>query len=336
MEECEVIARVNGQVVTACEVLWQVNLLLEDKLDQIPPDQLPEVKRQLLKRHLMSALDIKILYSDFRRKAPTADLNAIHENLSKTFEEKEVPKLMKRFGVENAHELPARLAEMGTSIREQQADFYQTMIARSWINESVNINREVLPDDLLAYYREHAEEYDFPTQARWEELMVRFSNFPSKSAAYRAMAEMGNLAYRAAVAQPDKSQPAFAAIAKARSQGFNAAEGGLNDWTTKGSLADERVDEALFTVPVGQMSPILESDRGFHIVRVIERQQAGRKPFTEVQNEIRDKILRRRTDLAFADKLDELRSTARIWTVFDGDIDSVEYAAARSPKAKRR
>ena len=31
------------------------------------------------------------------------------------------------------------------------------------------------------------------------------------------------------------------------------------------------------------MSPILESDEGFHIVRVLERQEAGRKPFTDVQ-----------------------------------------------------
>ncbi|MEM8865728.1 MAG: peptidylprolyl isomerase, partial [Planctomycetota bacterium] len=139
-----------------------------------------------------------------------------------------------------------------------------------------------------------------------------------------------------AIAQPDKSKPAFVSLAKAKSHGFTASDGGQHDWTTQGSLTAERVDEALFSVAVGEMSPILESDRGFHIVRVLDRKLAGRTAFTEVQDEIRKKILKGRTDKAFAKKLDELRRTARIWTLYDGYIDPVEYAASKRPKAKRR
>lgn len=337
MAECEVIARVNGEVVTACEVMWHVNLMLEDKLDRIPSEELPKIRNALMKRELMGLLDTKILYGDFRRKAEGADLDAIHQNLAKPFEEKELDRLVKIFGVDDKAELPQRMADLGTSMRDQREDFFQKMIARSWINESLKVDRDVDRDQLLAAYRAKAASYDYPTQARWEELMLRFDRFGGdKAAAYAAMAQLGNEAYGAFTAQADQTKPAFEAIAKAKSHAYNAGDGGQNDWTTKGSLADERIDEALFTLPVGQMSPILESDRGFHIVRVIERKEAGRTPFTEVQGDIRREIIRKRSDLAFNKKLSEMRRSARIWTVFDGDIDAVEYAAARESKSKRR
>lgn len=332
LDECEVIARVNGQVILACEVLWQVNLILEEIGDQIPPKERERARRGLMQKNLMSMLDMKILYGDFRRKAPMADLAAIHENLSKIFDEEEVPRLMKRVDVEKRSELPERLHELGTSMRQQREDFYWRMIARSWVNQSIDIDKEVRHDKMLAYYEKHSADFEFPTQAKWEELVVEFSEFNGDRAkAYAELCKIGNDAYRAATAQPDKNQPAFAAIAKARSQGFNAKEGGQYDWTTQGSLADDAVDEALFTLPIGEMSPILKSDHGFHIVRVLDRKLAGKTPFTEVQAEITKKIRDERFNVAISQKLDELRREAQIWTVFAGDI-SEEYRKARSPK----
>ena len=336
MDECQVIARVDGQVVLACEVIWQVNLRLEGQLDRIPPGQEDEIRKMLMQQYLMSMLDMKMLYADFRRKAPQADLAAIQKSLNDSFEEDELPQLMKRVDVQDEAELSDRLLALGTSVRAQRDDFYQRMIAQSWIRESVDVRREVTHEEMLTYYDEHATEYDYPTQAKWEELMVRFDKYPTKSKAYQALAKIGNDAYQAAVAQPDRTQAAFAAIAKAKSQGFNASSGGLYDWTTQGALAAERVDEAIFTLPIGEMSPILEGNRGFHIVRVLERKQAGRTPFTEVQTEIRDKIRDERFQVAINKKLDELRRNTRIWTLYTGDVDSAEYAAARSSKNKRR
>lgn len=334
VDGCEVIARVNGQVVLSREVLWEANLILDQKADQIPPGKEEEVRKAIIQQRLMSMLDMKMLYSDFRRKAPQADLASIHESLSKQFEEQDLPGLVKKVGVETPQELPAKLIELGTSLREREEDFYQRMIARSWVQEQVKVNREVTHDQLLEYYREHAADFEFPTQARWEELMVRFSRFKSKTEAYRALATIGNDAYRAALAQPDRNMPAFEDLARAKSHGFTASKGGQQDWTTQGALAAEKVDQALFTLPVGEMSPILESNTGFHIVRVLERKLAGRTPFTEVQEEITKKIRNQRFQKSIEDKLDEMRLNSRIWTKYTGDIDPVEYSAGRSTKRR--
>ena len=39
LDDCQVIARIDGQVVLACDVLWQVNRMIEENRDKIPPDK---------------------------------------------------------------------------------------------------------------------------------------------------------------------------------------------------------------------------------------------------------------------------------------------------------
>lgn len=340
VDECQVIARVGNQVVLACEVLWQVNLLLEDKLDQIPPDKVEEVRAQLIEQHLMMMLDLKLLYTDFRAKVPQADIGQIHNSLMEQFDEKEVPLLIKQLKVKDKAELETRLIELGTSLAERRDDFFQRTIAQQWIRESVDIDPSVTHQQMLDYYREHAAEYDYPSQAKWEELTVQFNRFNSKAQAYRTIAEMGNQAFPQVAAANQASdgqtaEPAFSEIAKTSSQGFNASEGGVYDWTTKGALADKKIDNVLFTSPVGQMSPILETDFGFHIVRVLERKMAGRTPFTEVQTEIQQEIRNKRYSTGINSKLSELRKKARIWTTFKGNIPGEEYAAMREGPKQR-
>ena len=88
-------------------------------------------------------------------------------------------------------------------------------------------------------------------------------------------------------------------------------------WTSKGSLVCEQLDQALFGLPPGRLSPIIEGANGFHIVRVIEREEAGVTPFLEAQVEIREKIRRRRTREQLQAYLDRLREEIPVWTIFD-------------------
>jgi len=107
-------------------------------------------------------------------------------------------------------------------------------------------------------------------------------------------------------------------VAKAGSDGATARSGGLRDWTPKGSLVSKVLDEAIFALPAGQLSPILEDEQGFHIVRVTEREDAYRTSFLEAQVQIKQKIrdLREKDqEQAFLAKLWE---KTPVWTVFDG------------------
>jgi parvulin-like peptidyl-prolyl isomerase len=167
---------------------------------------------------------------------------------------------------------------------------------------------------MLDYYRKHVAEFETPPRARWEQLTVRISRFPSPEAARDALARMGNQVLDGA---------SLADVARAQSQGATASEGGFWDWTTRGSLAAAVLDRAIFGdgvrpgLPVGTLSPILEEPQSLHIIRVIERQESRRTPFLEAQVEIKKKIREEREAKAKQEYLAKLRRETPIWTGFD-------------------
>jgi parvulin-like peptidyl-prolyl isomerase len=338
LDGCQVIARIDNQIVLACEVLWRVNQMLEAHQarvpaeQRVPPEQIQGVREQLIKRELASMLDRKLLYNEFRRGIPAENLPRIEENLREPFEEREMPELMKQLKVDNQADLEKELARLGSSLADAQRTFNEKVIASEWIRSKVKISEEVSPEEMLEYYRAHLADYDYPTQARWEELMVRKGR--NKAEAYAAIARMGNEVWERGLAR-QVTGPAFAEVAKAKSDGFTAKNGGLHDWTTQGALKSAAIDRALFSLEVGQMSPILESDDGFHIVRVLERKQAGRRPFTDVQGDIRDRLKEERFQAGVQEHLNKLRGEARIWTAYTGNV-SADVLLGRKPDDTQR
>jgi hypothetical protein len=178
-------------------------------------------------------------------------------------------------------------------------------------------------------------DYEYPTQARWEELMVRKDRFDDPRKPYEFLAQLGNVVWQQGMAAAVRG-PAFTDIAKAKSDGFTARDGGIHDWTTKGALTCAELDAALFTLQIGQMSQIIDSGPAFHIVRVLERREAGRKPFTDVQGEIRTALKNQRMRAAMDEYLTQLRADARVWTAFTGNVSADVLLGKRPDETQRR
>ena len=147
--------------------------------------------------------------------------------------------------------------------------------------------------------------------------MVRYSKYPTRAAAYEAIARMGNQVWGGAP---------FADVAKAGSDGAEAAKGGQRAWTDKGALVCQALDTALFNLPVGQLSPIIEGDHGFHIIRVTDREPEAVKPFLEAQVEIKKKIAEQRSQKQFREYMAKLQARTPVWTIFDSPANAPQTA----------
>jgi hypothetical protein len=260
----------------------------------------------------------------------------IEKNLVGPFEEREVPRLMKQLDAKSQRELAEELTRLGSSIDDAKQSFNEHVIASEWIRTKIKVSEEVSPEEMVAYYQENRAQFEFPTQARWEELTIHKGTSPGGAEqAFAKLAMLGNAVWPRMAANPAPDTPVFAEVAKAKSEGFNAREGGVHDWTTQGALKAAAIDQAIFSLPVGQMSPILDSGPAFHIVRVLERKEAGCRPFSEVQNDIRDKLKEERMAEAQRKYISKLRKDAKIWTVYTGNV-SVETLMGQPPGDTRK
>ncbi|MGI9428561.1 MAG: peptidylprolyl isomerase [Bythopirellula sp.] len=336
VEGGQIVARVDGLIVLASDVLWQVDQLIAANRDRIPADKIAEVKQMFLRQQVMGMIDTKILYADFRRKVPAENLPSILENLAKPFEEQEVPRLVKMFDLNDRTELDALLRQSGTSIVDMQQQFNERTIAGEWLRQMMPKPKEVTHEEMLAYYNGHKKDFEYPAQAKWEELMVSFDRLGGdRKAAWQAITGLGNEVWGRVSERPGLRGAVFADTAQQKSHGFTAKQGGQHEWTTKGALRCKEIDQALFSLKVGQLSNVIESERGFHIVRVLDRKEAGRTPFTAAQAKIRKELGKdQRKDLAQSE-MAKIRKKSRVWTMFDGDL-SIAELNNRLDSSKRR
>ena len=212
-----ILVHVGSEVILEGDVSGPIDDFIEANKDRIPADQIEAMREALIKKQLKNAIQNKLVYLDAKEKIPSEGWEQVQKQLDKAFDEDELDKMMKRVGATSRHELEVKLQKLGTSIEREKRSFSERELARQWIHMQIKPDGEVTPDQMIAYYRQHLDEFTTPDRVKWEELMVRFEKYPNADAAYAALARMGNQVLAGAN---------LADVAKAGSDGPTAFNGG--------------------------------------------------------------------------------------------------------------
>lgn len=298
-EPGRVLAIVGGQPILAGDQMLMINEVLQSQGADVPPAVRERMIEQGMRELLPRSIERKMLYQEALLLLPdSAKLVDIKKDLYKQVEEKQLPQLLKKYQATNLSELEARLRSMGSTWRALREQIVEQEIAKYAVMSQLDVDTEVSYDQLLARYRQNQAQYLVENQARWEHLMVSFAKTPDRAEAKRKLVAMGNEVVYGAP---------FADVAKRDSDDFFAAQGGQNDWTKRNSLTNRTLEDHVFSEPIGRLSDIIESDLGYHIIRVTERQEAGVIPFTELQDKIRQEILDDRQQQAVKKVLEKIK-----------------------------
>jgi len=257
---------------------------------------------------------------DACRTIPEDRIPEIEKKVNEAFDQQQLPRLVKDAGVANAAEYDQLLRSRGQSLDRIRKTFFERALAQQWIQQKVTGDKEIPHADMIAWYENHLAEYEFSSRAKFEQLAIKVTPQRPREEAWNMLAAMGNDVL--------EGKP-FADIARSRSEGLTASNGGVYDWTNKGSLASKVLDEAVFTLPVGQLSAILEDGGMLHIVRVTERVEAGRTPFLEAQVGIRDTLQQERRKKEMDEYLAKLKDRTPVWTIFDDQQTGPAQTAGR-------
>jgi parvulin-like peptidyl-prolyl isomerase len=325
LENAIIVARVGLDVILASDMLGRYSVYLAAQRAGAPPEALAQARKELAAQ-LKDLTDVKLLFLDAAKTIPADPLKDIESKITDQFDNNSLKDMMERAKATSKEELDVKLREMGTSVERRRRAFYESSVAKFWLQQQVKVDDEVPYTAILAYYQENLTKFDHPGKAQWEELTVKFANFSDRDAAMAAIVQMGNDVFRGVP---------LAQVAKAGSQGPTATGGGFNDWTTQGSLKSTAIDAAIFSLPVGRMSQIVEDADGYHIVRVVKRNEAGRTPFSEAQSDIKKQLKEERTKKKQDEYLAKLREKTPVWTIFDNQPAAAATAAAPRPEVFR-
>ncbi len=327
-----VVAVVGQSPVLLGDLLPKIDARIQETLEkagqEVPEEQLKVFRVTLVRQLLAQTIQNKMMREAFLiDQVGTAGADKRREADDKLtararmmFFDSELPELMKQYKTEDRSELDNLLRENGSSLASRQREFVDQMLGHLYISRNVNREPNVSISEINEYYQINREDYYRPTRARWEQMSVMFSRFPSKDDAYAAISEMGREAYFGGNLQ---------AVARDKSQEPFASKGGLHDWTTKGSLASPKLDQQVFSIPTNAMSEIIEDADGFHIIRVLDRVEAGVQSLSEVQDKIRTKLREEKIDKSQREVLESMQHRIAIWSLFPDDVPGAQPMPTR-------
>jgi parvulin-like peptidyl-prolyl isomerase len=312
----ETVARVGTQVILMCDILPQLRRagfqVLNENLKQVSDAERSQVseaeKENFLNMFvenqypafLQEQITVALVFNDYLLAKSKEEREMFNKRFGEEFDQHEVPALVKEFGVRDNIELKQYLKDkLGSSLDRERMLWIRSKIVQQWIMFNMQeASGECTHDEMMEFYTTHKDQFTSETRAQWQELFVAFSNHPTEEAARNKIAWMGN--------QVVAGYP-LEEIAKVNSEGFTASKGGFWDWTKKGSLTSLELEQAVFSLPANKMSPIIKGDKGFHIIRVVKREEAETTPFIEAQVTIRERIKMERRQKLQSEYFTELK-----------------------------
>jgi peptidyl-prolyl cis-trans isomerase D len=168
------------------------------------------------------------------------------------------------------------------------------------------IGRDIpLPEaDLRKYYEENASRWTVAEERRASHILIKADK--DMPAAERAKAKARA---EALLAEVRKSPASFAEVARKQSEDTGSAgQGGDLDYFGRGAMV-KPFDDAVFAMKTGEISNVIESDFGFHIIQLTGVRGGDRKPFDQVRPEIETEVRRSLAQRKYAEAAEQFTET---------------------------
>ena len=229
--------------------------------------------------------------------------------------------------VEAYYKDPAHAAQFQSP--EQESIEY-VMLDPETLKKGIVISEE----DLRKYYTENEKRYTAPEERRASHILVKADKDAPKAEREKAKAKA-----EALLAEVRKNPTSFAEIAKKNSDDEgSAAKGGDLDFFGRGAMVKPFEDTA-FSLKPGEISGVVESDFGYHIIQLNAMRGGQKKGFEEVRPEIeaevRGQLAQKRFSEAaveFGDTVyeqsDSLKPAADKWKL---EIKRVDHVSREPP-----
>jgi len=166
--------------------------------------------------------------------------------------------------------------------------------------------------DVERAYNSNIEQYSTPEQVRASHIL--FKTDGKDDAAVKAKAED--------VLKQAKGGADFAELAKKYSEDESSAKnGGDLDYFGKGRMVPE-FDQVAFTLQPGQISDLVKTQFGYHIIKVVDKKAASTKTLADVRSQITDQLAYERAQAQAADLAQKLQKEI----TKPADLDTVAKA----------
>jgi peptidyl-prolyl cis-trans isomerase C len=186
-----------------------------------------------------------------------------------------------------------------------RADITNSMKIQKLLKQEVHDKVVVEPKEAKDYYNSNLEDFKAPQQVRARHILIRIPTDATEGRRKEALE-----AIQKAVERIQKGE-AFEQVAKEVSHDGSAPQGGDLGYFGRGRMVPE-FEKVAFSLEKGQVSDIVETEFGYHLIKVEDRRPARTKLFQEVSAEVEELLRRMKAESLGRDYVAKLRAEAEI------------------------
>ena len=293
-----IVAVVNGEVIT----LSELHRAFAPYAAHIEANYKGPDKEAFLKQNQAAFLQRMIdqMLIEQEAKKPGAGIAAVKDE--------EVMAVVKDMLAKNRLTMQAylkKLAEEGNTLESSKQEIRGQMLRMRLLRREVQSRILVTDEEIGEYYDKHREDYEGREAVHIRQIFLPVPEGADSGARDRVRAEANQLRER--ILKGER----FEVMAARYSRGPAAAEGGDIGFVERGVMMPE-VEKTAFSLPVGEVSEVLETEAGFLLLVVVDKKGAGLKPLPVVRDEIKAKIEDEKVNKKYDEWMAELRKKSFI------------------------
>jgi len=170
-------------------------------------------------------------------------------------------------------------------IKEQLGYVIDNFITQEYLAKVVTADVNIPEAELKNYYQEHQKEFQLPEQIKVRHILIASTKEDKPEDKQKARNRAENVLLRLSRGEE------FAKLAAELSEDQNSAtKGGELAPITLGKTNSEEFEKAAFALKIGELSPLVTTPYGFHIIRLDERQEKHIAPFGDAREYIYNKL----------------------------------------------
>lgn len=265
----EVIARVNGEEIKRAELQEAISSLEGQAGRPVPPEERDQVFRAVLNQLVTGHM---LLQESQHRKVAVADADI----------DARIAELRQRFPTED--DFKKALASRGLTLEKIREELRKQMVIEKMIDAEVTPQVTVSDQDVKKFYDENPAQFQQPEQFRASHILIMVPQGATPAQKQEARAKIDGLLKQV------RNGGDFAELAKANSQDGSAAAGGDLNYFGRGQMV-EPFQKAVESLQVGQVSDVVETQFGFHIVKLTDKKPGRTVALAEVNKKIADYLV---------------------------------------------
>jgi peptidyl-prolyl cis-trans isomerase C len=285
-----VVARVNGEEIGRGEFDIAIKSLEARVGASVPPDRRDEVFRGILDQ----LIGYRLLLQETKAR---------HVEVTDQEVDARVADIRGQFPDEAA--LANVLKAQSKTVDDLKRETRENLVIEKLLREELGPKISVTDTDVKTFYDQNTERFQQPEAVRASHILVKVDEGASAEIKTQARTKAEGLLTKL------KGGADFADVAKEHSDDGSAQQGGDLGYFTKGQMVPE-FETAAFGLADGQVSGVVESPFGFHIIKMMEHRAGRTVPLPEVSERITAFLTQQRQQEATGQYVQALRAKGKV------------------------